>query len=1161
MQFFTDTFQELSDWKRLSEALHAGEVPLCVAGLSGIHKAQLALTIAAQDQEIHLIITGSESEAVRLSEDLNTMHGSNIAMYYPAKEILFTNTESKSTEYEQERLHVLSAVTRNKIRIVTAGIESCLQPTIPPEVFISSQMILTIGDMLDQQELIKRLLHAGYTRCETVEGRGQFAVRGAIMDIFPVQSVQPVRMEFFGDEIDTISYFDPETQRRTESLKKILISPASELLCKPEELKHAIQKFSEKLRNKNKSRIQAHLDQDIERLESNLPLMNLDKYYSLIYPDQKITLLDYITGTVMLSEITEIHRHAQGISAQLREDFELLYEDGTLCRNLDGNLVSYPEFQTALETRSCIYLSQFLQGSERIPFRKIISMQAMQNAAWGGEIRQLLEDLKDYLSQDYRIILAVGSQKTLPILAKDLQESGISCAIADNEEDKCRPGTVLLTARSISGGFSYPENRTALIVQTKMHSARKRRHKHKAGMEIQTLSDLHPGDLVVHSMHGVGRFLGIHKLEMEGIAKDYITIQYAGTEKLYVPVTQLDLVSKYIGAQDESSVKLNRLSSPQWQKTCSNVRKAVRNMAEELMKLYAKREKSEGYAFYPDDEMQHDFEERFPYAETEDQLQSIQEIKADMERSRPMDRLLCGDVGFGKTEVAFRAAMKCVLSDRQCAILAPTTVLALQHYRTAVQRFDQMPVRIEMLSRFRTPKEQKKILEDLAKGKIDIIIGTHRIVQKDVKFHALGLAVIDEEQRFGVAHKERFKEIFAGIDVLTLSATPIPRTLNMALSGIRDMSVLADPPQDRYPVQTYVTEYQESLITQAISRELKRGGQVYYIHNRIDTIPNCAAKIQNLFPDARIATAHGRLSESEMSEIWQQVLDCEIDILVCTTIIETGVDVANVNTLIIEDSDNFGLSQLYQLRGRVGRSNRRAYAYFLFQRNKVLSEIASRRLEAMREFTQFGSGFRIAMRDLEIRGAGSILGGRQHGHMETVGYDMYMQMLNEEIANIKGEKLPKLSSCMIDIQMEAYIPEEYIQSNTARIDMYRKIAVVHDEHDESELIDELIDRYGEPPTAITSLIKISLLRNSAAAMGITEITQRNASLQFYTESPEPEQITALSQKYGRRILFFCTGKSYIGVKLISGQSPAKLMQEVIFTMRDAIAEKAESQIR
>ena len=1153
MNFFTDTFEELSDWKRLLSALESGEMPVCVTGLSLIHKAQFALTAAKNSEMPLLLLTGSEAEAVKLCADINAMAGETLAMHYPAKEMLFTSAESKSFEYEHERLHVLSAVSQKRIRIVAAGIEAALQPVIPPEILMQSHIRLKQSDTVDLQALSEKLVHSGYVRCETVEGKGQFAIRGAIADIFPVQMLQPVRMEFWGDEIDSISYFDTDTQRRTQTITEVEISPASELLYAPEELKEKIQALCQKIRGKYKEKIQANLNHDIDRIHAGLQLVNADKYYSLIY-QKAVYLTDYLSGIVILSEYPDIHRHAQALSAQRREDLQMLYEQGILFRNLEDGIQEFSALQSCLENRNCIYVSQFLQGSERIAFRKIISMETMQNATWGGEIRQLLEDLQEYTSHGYRVVLAVGSEKTLPILVSDLQESGIRCSIAQ-EEDLCPPGAVLVTAKSISGGFAYPENKTALIVQTKMHSSRKRRHKHKAGMEIQTLSDLHPGDLVVHAMHGVGRFLGIHKLEMEGITKDYITIQYAGTEKLYVPVTQLDLVSRYIGAQDEGNVRLNKLSSPQWQKTCNNVRKAVRDMAEELMKLYAKREKSQGYAFYPDDEIQHRFEERFPYAETDDQLQSISEIKADMERPRPMDRLLCGDVGFGKTEVAFRAAMKCVLSDKQCAILAPTTVLALQHYRTALQRFDQMPVRIEMLSRFRTPKEQKKILSDLEKGKIDIIIGTHRIVQKDVKFYALGLAVIDEEQRFGVAHKEKFKEIFSGIDVLTLSATPIPRTLNMALSGIRDMSVLADPPQDRYPVQTYVTEYQEGIVMQAISRELKRGGQVYYIHNRIDTIQNCAARIQGMFPDARIAVAHGRLSEDEMSDIWQGVVENEIDILVCTTIIETGVDVANVNTLIIEDSDRLGLSQLYQLRGRVGRSNRRAYAYFLFKRDKVLTEIASKRLEAMREFTQFGSGFRIAMRDLEIRGAGSILGGQQHGHMETVGYDMYMQMLNEAIAEVKGEKIQKVSNCTVDIQTEAYIPENYIQSDASRIDMYRKIATVRDEADESELIDELIDRYGEPPKAILGLIKVSLLRNSAASLGITEITQRSGTLQFYIQMPENEQIAALSAKYGRRILYSCTGKPYIGVKLLPKQTAAALMQEVIFTMRNAVFQR------
>ena len=1148
MDFFTQTFQELPDYARLCDSLDSGETPVCVTGLSPVHKAQLALALSARDTAPVLLLTGTEADAIRMAADINGMSGEETAMHYPAKELLFTAAESKSAEYEHERLHVLAAILHDQVRIVTASVEAVMQPTIPPDVLRGAYITLRSDGSVDLKELTGKLIAAGYARCENVEGKGQFAVRGSIVDIFPVQMSSPVRMELWGDEVDTLTLFDTETQRRTDPIDCVEVPPASEILYDSAELCEKIQKFSAKLRGKHADAARGKLAHDIDRLEAGLSLMNIDKYYSLVYPPMFLT--DYLQGVTVLSESADIHRQSQGVTAQMREDMEMLLADGTLCKGLDGALLDHHGLQSVLEERACVYVSQFLQGSERVPFRKIISIDARQNATWGGEIRQLLEDLQEYIRDHYRIVLAVGSQKTLPILVNDLQESGIRCSIAQ-EDDLCPPGAVLVTARSISAGFSYPENKTALIVQTRMHASRKRKTKHKAGMEIQSLADLHPGDLVVHTMHGVGRFLGIHKLEMEGVAKDYITIQYAGTEKLYVPVTQLDMVSRYIGASDDANVRLNKLSSPQWQKNCANVRKAVRDMAEELMKLYAKREKSEGYAFYPDDELQHDFEERFPYAETDDQLQSIAEIKSDMQRERPMDRLLCGDVGFGKTEVAFRAAMKCVLSDRQCAILTPTTVLALQHYRTALRRFDRSPVRIEMLSRFRTAKEQKKILADVEKGKVDILIGTHRIVQKDVKFHALGLAIIDEEQRFGVAHKERFKELFAGIDVLTLSATPIPRTLNMALSGIRDMSVLAEPPQDRYPVQTYVTEYQEGLVMQAVSRELKRGGQVYYIHNRIDSILNCAAKLQDMFPEARIAVAHGRLSEEEMSDIWQQVVEGEADILICTTIIETGVDVANVNTLIIEDADRMGLSQLYQLRGRVGRSNRRAYAYFMFKRDKVLTEVASKRLEAMREFTQFGSGFRIAMRDLEIRGAGSILGGQQHGHMESVGYDMYMQMLNEAIAEVKGEKVTKVTSCTVDIQIEAYIPEDYISDTTSRIDMYRKIAVVRDEHDEQELIDELIDRYGEPPEAILGLIKVSLLRNSAAALGITEINQRKGQMQFFIQSPAPEQIAALSAKYGRRILFSCMEKPFIGVRLITGQGPAELMQEVIFTMRDA----------
>ena len=621
--------------------------------------------------------------------------------------------------------------------------------------------------------------------------------------------------------------------------------------------------------------------------------------------------------------------------------------------------------------------------------------------------------------------MLAGSEKTVPIIVSDLREQGIPALELKNDA-QIIPRTVYVRTGSLSGGFDYPDIKCAAITQMKaINGKKKSTKKRKKGEEIKSLSDISSGDLVVHSMYGIGKFAGIKNLETNGVTKDYITIKYAGSDVLYVPVTQLDLVSKYIGPKDDSGVKLNKLNSMEWHRTRSRVKSAVKDMAEELTKLYAQRQMAKGFAFSEDNDWQNDFEERFDYQETDDQLRSIAEIKEDMQKPAPMDRLLCGDVGFGKTEVALRAAFKCMLDSKQAAILVPTTVLAWQHYQTAIKRFEHFPIKVELLSRFRKPREQKEILRELKRGTIDLIIGTHRLVQKDVEFKDLGLVIIDEEQRFGVAHKEKFKESFKGVDVLTLSATPIPRTLNMAMSGIRDMSVIEEPPQDRHPVQTYVIEHNDGVVAQAISKELRRGGQVYYIHNRIETIERTAAKIHELLPDARIGIAHGQISENELSEIWRQLIDHEIDILICTTLIETGVDVPNVNTLIIEDADRLGLSQLYQLRGRVGRSNRRAFAYFTFRRGKVLTEIASKRLNAIKEFTQFGSGFRIALRDLEIRGAGSVLSGRQHGHMEAVGYDMYLRLLNEAIAEQKGEAMPHSpEDCLVDISIDAFIPEK-----------------------------------------------------------------------------------------------------------------------------------------
>lgn len=1137
--------------KSVKEAIEKKITPVSVTGLSHIHRAQLIHSLP--EDKIHIVITGSEAEAKKLCDDINMMSGGETAVLFPSKELVFTPVDSANREYEYMRLSALTKAVKSRCSVICASIEAVMQPVIPVGALIAAGIELSVGQEIDLQELCLTLARSGYQRCEKVEGASQFSVRGAIIDIFPVQADKPVRIELFGDMIDTLNEFEIETQRRTEALEKVEISPASEILCDSDELAVKIENLCKKARGKHMELIREHLGADVRRLRGGEILPHAVKYYPLVYGAPS-TVLDYIDGTVVFSDYSAVMDAAAGISSRFSEDMKLLIEDGQLCKGLYDVILDLTQLQTIFDKHVCLYISSFMQSGERISFRRLISFEAMQTAPWSGEMKQLTEDLHDFISRRYRVILAAGSEKTLSLIQSDLNGEGIPCDLA-NENITPENGRVCLMSGSFGGGFEYPENKTVLITQGRtMDSSRKKKRKKKSNSEaIRSLADITEGDLVVHSGHGIGRFIGIRKLEMEGVTKDYITIQYAGTDKLYIPVTQLDMVSKYIGPRDDSGVKLNKLSSGEWQKTRNNVKRAVKDMAHELIELYAKREKSKGFAFFPDDEIQHEFEERFPYIETDDQLQSIAEIKADMERERPMERLLCGDVGFGKTEVALRAAMKCILSGKQCAILAPTTVLAWQHYQTALRRFEHFPVNIELLSRYRSPKQQDDIIKKLKQGRIDLLIGTHKIIQKNVIFKDLGLAIIDEEQRFGVAHKEKFKESFSGVDMLMLSATPIPRTLNMAMSGIRDMSVIEEPPQDRYPVQTYVIEYNIGTLVQAIVRELRRGGQVYYIHNRVETINACAAKLHELLPEARIAFAHGQMSEDEMSDIWEQLVEHEIDILVCTTIIETGVDVPNVNTLIIEDADRFGLSQLYQLRGRVGRSNRRGYAYFTYKRDKVLTEIASKRLNAMKEFTQFGSGFRIALRDLEIRGAGSILGGKQHGHMEAVGYDMYIQLLSEAIAEEKGEKPEKISECLVDIQIDAHIPEKYISSLNQRIDIYRKIMLISEDSDKLDLIDELIDRYGDPPKSVIGLIDVSLLRNKAAKLGITEITQKNAAMQFYTEYLNGAQIAGLSKAYKGKIVFNGTGRSYVAVKISPKVKPFDMMRdtvEIIYENRD-----------
>ena len=1142
-----DVFSPLLDGspaKELADVLKKGFSPLAVTGVSSVNKSLLSLYIAEKLKRPVLIICEDEAQARRMAADINELSPDSAA-HFPAKDINLARIDTASREFEHERINVLSRINSGSIKIVTAGTEAVMQRTVPKRESTAALQTFKPGDSLNVKELSEQLVSIGYRMTDCAAAPAQFSYRGDLFDIFSVCENSPVRIELWGDEIDTMSYFDTETQRRTDRTEKLTIAPALEAFGDKAEIAEKIRELSAKIRGKKTDLVRSNLAKDIEALENGIIPGNIDKYLPLIF--ESGSLEEHLTDPIIIfAEYGNCISKSKGVWGQYFEDLKLLFEQGEICKGLEGHLEPFQTVSDRLLGHTSLMMDSFMH-SLPVPVKRLFTFNTNRTSPWGGEIRQLEEDIRSLTENGYAIAVLAGSEKTLPIIAQDMQNDGIDCQIM-TEDSQMLPGKVLLAAGALSSGFELPDIKAALITQARSLSAKRKTKPKKIGEEIKSLADISPGDHVVHALHGIGRFEGIQKLELDGITKDYIKIKYAGTDVLYVPVTQMDLVTRYIGGGDDSDIRLHRLSSNEWNKAKTKARKAVKDMAAELTALYAKRSRTPGFAFSIDDEWQKDFEARFDWVETDDQLRCTEEIKHDMEKPIPMDRLLCGDVGFGKTEVAFRAAFKCMLDGKQCAILVPTTVLAWQHYQSAVKRFEHFPFRIELLSRFRARKEQKSVLEGLKNGSVDLVIGTQRLLQKDIVFKDLGLAIVDEEQRFGVKHKEKFKQNFTGIDMLTLSATPIPRTLNMAMSGIRDMSVIEEPPVDRYPVQTYVLEHDYSVIIQAIEKELRRGGQVYYIYNRIENIDLIAARLAEMLPEGvRIATAHGQMPEEELSEIWIKLVEHEIDILVCTTIIETGVDVPNVNTLVIEDADRFGLAQLYQLRGRVGRSNKRAFAYFTFRPGKSLTEIATKRLEAIREFTQFGSGFRIAMRDLEIRGAGSILGGSQHGHMEAVGYDMYIQLLSQAIAEETGQPIPAMpEDCLIDLQIEAHIPDDYIPALPQRLDAYRKIAAVSTEKARTDLIDEFIDRYGEPPDAIMGLIKTALTRNRASRIGIKEINQKGEYINIYIRSPEKLKFNELAAGYKGRVTFFAEKENpYIRIALHKGEIPSDVMEKAI----------------
>lgn len=1158
MSSFASLLEKNNEYKSIEYSVKKKQLPLGVLGLSLTPKAHLIHTLCDNLSKKALIITNDEASATKICADLVTMGMK--ACLFPATDRSFRTDQSHSREYESQRLGVLGLICDNEAEAVVCSIEAAMQLTIPKKVLAEKSVLLENGKEADLNKVLDALVCAGYVRADMVEGAGQFAHRGSILDFFPPDASSPVRIEFWGDTIDSMAHFDILSQRRTENADSIKITPATEIVFDNDySFAEKIEDFATSLKGKKHDTVRESLFADAEKLKGHIRLGSTDRYLNLAY-EKCDTIFDYCDDFLLFAaDSHNIKERAASSVKLLNEDIKMMFEDGVLCKGLDTFSIKWNDVVSFYEKQGVIYLDNFARGSFDTPVKDLITMNVRQTSPWEGSLTVLEDDLRPDLVRGYTAVVLAGTEKAAKSLCEDLNDDGFAANYFSTPPLNFITGQINILNGALSFGMDYPADKLRIITSGRYKCDGKKRASgkkkfHDISQGLHSIEELHKGDYVVHSVHGIGIFDGIVDMEISGVHKDYIRIKYVGAEALYVPVTQLDLVSKYIGPHDENGrgVKINKLGSDSWTKTKARVKGAVKDMAKELLALYAKRHNSEGYPFSPDIDMQSDFERRFEFDETDDQLRCIYEIKQDMEKPYPMDRLLCGDVGFGKTEVALRAAFKCIADGKQCAILVPTTILALQHYRTILRRFEGFPVRVEMLSRFRNAKQQKKIKEDLAKGFIDVIVGTHRIISKDIKFRDPGLIIIDEEQRFGVAQKEKFKTAFPTIDVLTLSATPIPRTLNMAMTGIRDMSVIEEAPLDRSPVQTYVTEHDMGILAEAMEKELRRGGQIYYLYNKVEDIEEKAAEIRTFIPDANIAVAHGKMAEEELSEVWRQLLDGEIQILVCTTIIETGVDVPNVNTLIIENADRMGLAQLHQIRGRVGRSSRRGFAYFTFRKGKELSEIAQRRLSAIREYTEFGSGFKIAMKDLEIRGAGNILGAKQHGHLEAVGYDMYLQMLSEAVneEQTQTETIPE-RECLVDLNIDAHIPEKYIDSIPQRLSVYRKIASIRSDADAEDVIDELIDRYGDVPESVNGLITVSLIRNSAMKHKIYEIKQTATSILLYSDNIDASQVAVLAKAMRGRIMVSAATKPYISVKTVKGEKPLDTLRLIMKLMDKA----------
>ena len=1071
MKAFLTPLQGLAEFEQIKEKSKTNKGILQVSGCMESQKSHLMYGLSGI-APYRLILAEDERRAREIYEDYRFYDRKVYS--YPAKDLLFFQADIHGNLLIRQRMKVIKALLEEKELTVVTSIDGCMDFLESLEK-IKEQLIHYESDStVDIEQLKNQLVALGYERVGQVEMPGQFSVRGGIVDIYCLTEENPWRIELWGDEIDSIRSFDPESQRSLENLEELTIYPAVEHIG----------------------------DKDM------------------------VSFLDYFPEErtiIFLDEPNRLTEKGGAVEEEYRQSRMHREEKGS--RNLPENwLCSFEQLQKELNKRNCISVCALEPKQAGWKVREKFYLEVKSISAYNNSFELLVKDLHQYKKQGYRIALLSGSRTRAERLAKDLQEEGLAAFYGQDYDREICPGEIMVVYGHAKKGFEYPLIKFAVMTESDIfgQEQKKKKKKNYSGSRIQDFAELSIGDFVVHEKHGLGIYRGIEKVEVDRIVKDYIKIEYRGGSNLYIPATQLDCLQKYSGADASKAPKLNKLGTQEWNKTKSKVRGAVKNIAKELVELYAVRQEKEGYVCGPDTVWQREFEEMFPYEETEDQLSAIEDAKRDMESTRIMDRLICGDVGYGKTEVALRAAFKEVKESRQVAYLAPTTILAQQIYNTFVQRMKEFPVRVELLCRFRTPAQQKKAIEDLKKGQVDVIIGTHRILSKDVQFKNLGLLIVDEEQRFGVTHKEKIKQLKKDVDVLTLTATPIPRTLHMSLIGIRDMSVLEEPPMDRMPIQTYVMEYDEETVREAINRELRRGGQVYYVYNRVTDIADVALRIAKLVPDARVDFAHGQMSERELENVMYSFVNGDIDVLVSTTIIETGLDISNVNTMIIHDSDRYGLSQLYQLRGRIGRSNRTAYAFLMYRKNVMLKETAEKRLAAIREYTDLGSGFKIAMRDLELRGAGNLLGAQQHGHMNAVGYDLYCKMLNEAVKEAKGIHTMEDFETSVDLNVDAYIPDSYISNEFQKLDIYKRIAGIETQQDYDDMLEELLDRFGEPGKAVLNLLAIAKLKAIAHQGYVTEIKQTGKTVRFtlYEKARlNTEGFPALMQKYRRGLQF------------------------------------------